>query len=552
MCFLKNYQSIIEVEFGIELILGATPISIALYRIAPTELKELKAQMQELTDRGATVFSKIDLRSGYYQLRVKESDVPKTTFRMRYGHYEFLVIASCLTNAPVIFLDLMNQIFKPYLDKFVVVFIDDILIYSRDKPEHTEHLRIVLQTFRDKQLYAKFSKFIDWKPPRNVYKKDVKFKWFKKCQQSFDQFKALLTEAPVLVQPESGEEFVVFSDASLNGMSCVLMQKGKVVVYASRQLKPHERNYPTHDLELAAIRRWLELLKDYELVIDYHPRKANVVADALSRKSLFALCALNAQLALSDDGSVVTELKARLLFLQQICEAQNFDNGLQANKSKLSIKCRQVVVDRLTKSAYFIPVRIDFSLDKLAELYISEIVRLHGVPLSIVSDRDPRFTSQFWKKLKEALGSKLHFSTAFHPQTDGQSERVIQIFEDMLHCCILEFEETEEKVKVICDSLKEASDRQKSYADLKWKYIEFQNGDKVFLKVSPWKKILRFGWKGKLSSRFIRLYEITERAGPVAYRLSLPSKLEKIHNVSCADASTISIRPFTCHFPDRG
>jgi len=453
-------------------------------------------------------------------------------------------------------------------------------------------------------------------------------------------------------------------------------------------------------------RRWLELLKDYELVIDYHPGKANVVADALSRKSLFALRAMNVHLSVLPDNVLVAELKAKPLLIHQIREAQKVDDELvakraecvlnkesefrmddddclrfrsrlcvprnselismilnEAHSGRMSIHpgstkmyndlkrqfwwhgmkrdisdfvsrcliCQQVkaehqvpsgllqpimipewkwdrvtmdfvsglplsaskkdaiwvVVDRLTKSAHFIPVRTDFSLDKLAELYVSQIVRLHGVPISIVSDRDPRFTSRFWKKLQEALGTKLHFSTAFHPQTDGQSERTIQILEDMLRCCVLEFcgswerylpliefaynnsfqssikmapyealygrkcrtplfwtelseskifgvdliKDAEQKVRVIRESLKAASDRQKSYADLKRKDIEYQVGDKVFLKVSPWKKVLRFGRKGKLSPRFIGPYEVSERVGPVAYRLILPPELEKIHDV---------------------
>ncbi|KAA3461478.1 DNA/RNA polymerases superfamily protein [Gossypium australe] len=355
---LLGLPPIRNVEFAIELVLGTSLIPIALYRMAPIELK---AQLQELTDRGlarpsflpwgapvlfvkkndgsmrmcidhrqlnkvtiknkyplpriddlfdqlkgATVFSKIELRSSYYQLRVKELDVLKTEFRTRYGHYEFLVMPLGLTNAPAIFMDLMNQIFRPYLDRFVVVFIDNIMIYSRDESEHVDHLRIVLQALRDKQLYAKFSKcefwlrevgflghivsaegiridpskisvVINWKPPRNVSKvrsflglagyyrrfvkgfsmiatpKDVKFEWSDKCQKSFDQLKALLTEAPLLVQPESGKEFVIYSGVSLNGLGCVLMQEGKVIAYASRQLKLHEKNYPMHDLELAAI-----------------------------------------------------------------------------------------------------------------------------------------------------------------------------------------------------------------------------------------------------------------------------------------------------------
>ncbi|KAA3466626.1 polyprotein [Gossypium australe] len=324
--------------------------------------------------KGATVILKIDLRYGYYQLRVKESDVPKTTFRTRYGHYEFLVMPFGLTNALAIFMDLMNRIFRLYLDKFLVVFIDDILIYSQDEAEHAEHLRTILQILRDKKLFAKFSKSEFWLREirflGHIISGDaiwvdpnVKFEWSEKCQQSFEKLKALLTEVPILVQPESGKEFVVYSDALLNGLGCVLMQKGKVIAYALRQLKPQEKNYPTHDLELAAIRhhlygekchvfldhkslkylmtqkdlnlrqqRWLELLKNYELVIDYHPGKANVVADALSRKALFALRAMNTWLTLSDNGSILVELRARPLFLQQICEFQKCDSELQPKR----------------------------------------------------------------------------------------------------------------------------------------------------------------------------------------------------------------------------
>ncbi|KAA3466717.1 Gag-Pol polyprotein [Gossypium australe] len=228
---LLGLPPIREVEFAIELVPGKSPILIAPYRMALKKLKELKAQLQELTDRddlfdqlkGATVFLKIDLRSATISF----------------------------------FIDLTNQIFRLYLDIFVVLFIDDILIYSQDEPEHAEHLIIVLQTLRDKQLFVKFSKCEFWlqevgflgyivsaegfsmiaTPMTRLLQKDVKFKWSEKCQQSIDQLKALLTEAPVLVQPESGKEFVIYSDASLNDLGCVLMQEGKVIVYASRQLK---------------------------------------------------------------------------------------------------------------------------------------------------------------------------------------------------------------------------------------------------------------------------------------------------------------------------
>ncbi|KAG8481029.1 hypothetical protein CXB51_025732 [Gossypium anomalum] len=415
------------------------------------------------------------------------------------------------------------------------------------------------------------------------------------------------------------------------------------------ELKPHERNYPTHDLELAAVVFALKIWRHYlygeklRAVIDYHPGKANVVADALSRKLLFALRAMNTRLKVSDDGSILAELRARPMFLQEICEAQKNDQDLQAKRKQYEVDtesdfrigsngclmfkdricvpknewndsnilqeahsgyfsihpgstkmyndlkkmywwngmkrdisefvskcliCQQMKAEHQVPSGLLQPIMVpewkwdrnyhgfyirvavnsgeekchlDYSLNKLAELYIREIVRLHGIPLSIISDRDPRFTSRFWQKLQEALGTKLNFSTAFHPQTDGQSERVIQILEDMLRCCtelkenqiygVDLIKETEEKVKVIQDCLKATSNRQKSYADLKRKEIEYQVGDKVFLKVSPWKKVLRFGRKGKLSPRFIGPYEVIEKVGPVAYRLALPPELEKIHDV---------------------
>ncbi|KAA3470808.1 DNA/RNA polymerases superfamily protein [Gossypium australe] len=472
---LHGLSPIREVEFGIDLVPGTLPISIALYRMAPTGLKELKARLSmihcinyrqlnkvtiknkyhlpridDLFDqlKGATVFLKIDLRSGYYHLRVKESDVPKSAFRTRYGHYEFLVMPFGLTNAPAIFMDLMNQIFRPYLDKLVVVFIDHILIYSREEIEHAKHLRTALQTLRDNKLFAKFSKsefwlrevkflghiisgdgihvdlskisaIVDWKLSRNVsevrsflgvvvyywrfvkgfsmiatpktklLQKDVKFEWSEKRQQSFEKLEALLPKAPILVQPEPRKEFVIYSDVSLNGLGCVLMQEGKVIAYVSIQLKSHEKNYLTHDLELAAI-IWLELLKDYELVIDYHPRKANVVADALSRKSLFPLSGMNMRLTLSYDGSVLAELRARQSMCTEKRITMDFVKGLPLTPKKKDAVW--VVVDRLTKSAHLILINTDYSLDKIAELYIAEIVRLHRVPFSIILDRDLRFT----------------------------------------------------------------------------------------------------------------------------------------------------------------
>ncbi|KAD4889454.1 hypothetical protein E3N88_21527 [Mikania micrantha] len=246
-----------------------------------------------------------------------------------------------------------------------------------------------------------------------------------------------------------------------------------------------------------------------------------------------------------------------------------------------------VIVDRLTKSAHFISMKETYSMDRLAQLYVNEIVSLHGVPLSIVSDRDSRFTSRFWQSFQKALGTRLNFSTAYHPQTDGQSERTIQTLEDMLRACVIDFggswddhlplmefsynnsyhssiqtapfealygrkcrtpvcwseigenqlsgpeivQETTDKVFQIRERLKAARDRQKSYADRRRKPLEFNVGDKVLLKVSPWKGIVRFGKKGKLSPRYVGPFKITKRIGPVAYQLELPEEMAGVHEV---------------------
>ncbi|KAL0554438.1 hypothetical protein IC582_008359 [Cucumis melo] len=860
-----------EVEFAIELEPGMVPISRAPYRMAPAELKELKVQLQELLDKGfirpsvspwgapvlfvkkkdgsmrlcidyrelnkvtvknryplpriddlfdqlqgATVFSKIDLRSGYHQLRIKDEDVPKTAFRSRYGHYEFIVMSFGLTNAPAVFMDLMNRVFREFLDTFVIVFIDDILIYSKTEAEHEEHLRMVLQTLRDNKLYAKFSKCEFWlkqvsflghvvskagvsvdpakieavtgwtrpstvsevrsflglagyyrrfvenfsriaTPLTQLTRKGVPFVWSKACEDSFQNLKQKLVTAPVLTVPDGSGSFVIYSDASKKGLGCVLMQQGKVVAYASRQLKSHEQNYPTHDLELAAVvfalkiwrhylygekiqiftdhkslkyfftqkelnmrqRRWLELVKDYDCEILYHPGKANVVADALSRKvshsaaliirqaplhrdleraeiavSVGAVTMQLAQLtvqptlrqriidaqsndpyliekrglaeagqtaefSLSSDGGLLFERRLcvpsdRAIKTELLTEAHSSPFSMHPGSTKMyqdlkrvywwrnmkrevaefvskCLVCQQVkaprqkpagllqplsipewkwesvsmdfitglprtlrgftviwvVVDRLTKSAHFVPGKSTYTASKWAQLYMSEIVRLHGVPVSIVSDRDARFTSKFWKGLQTAMGTRLDFSTAFHPQTDGQTECLNQVLEDMLRPCALEFpgswdshlhlmefaynnsyqatigmapfealygrccrspvcwgevgeqrlmgpelvQSTNEAIQKIRSRMHTAQSRQKSYADVRRKDLEFEVGDKVFLKVAPMKGVLRFERRGKLSPRFVGPFEILERIGPVAYRLALPPSLSTVHNV---------------------
>ncbi|GJT16305.1 putative reverse transcriptase domain-containing protein [Tanacetum coccineum] len=333
---LSGLPPIREIEFRIELIPGETPIAKSPYRLAPSELEELLTvknryplpRIDDLFDQlqGSQFFSKIDLRSGYHQLRVHEDDIPKTAFRTRYGHFEFTVMPFGLTNAPAIFMDLMNRVCRPYLDKFVIVFIDDILIYSKTQEEHVEHLRSEVSWACDKGNGihvdpSKIEAVKNWKAPRTP----TEVHSFLGLARFIENFYKIAKSLTILTQktlPDGSKDFVVYCDASGIGLGCVLMQRGKVIAYTSRQLKFNEENYTTHDLELGAVvfslkiwrhylygiksviytdhkslqhifsqkelnmrqRRWIELFSDYDCEIRYHPGKANVVADALSRK----------------------------------------------------------------------------------------------------------------------------------------------------------------------------------------------------------------------------------------------------------------------------
>ncbi|KAA3470365.1 Gag-Pol polyprotein [Gossypium australe] len=249
----------------------------------------------------------------------------------------------------------------------------------------------------------------------------------------------------------------------------------------------------------------------------------------------------------------------------------DFVSGLPFSPKKKDVIW--VVVDRLTKSAHFIPVRTDFSLDKLAELYISENLKLHGVPLSIVLDRDPNLLRDFGRNCKKLWVQNCILVLRF---THKQMENPNELFKYLRICCVVAFlslkealygrkcrtslywsELSENKIHGVdmireTEEKSETSDRQKLYANLKLKDIEFQIGDKMFLNVSLWKKILWFSQKGKLSPRFIGLYEIIKRIGPVSYRLSLPSELEKIHNVFHSDMSYAeeTIRILACEIKE--
>ncbi|XP_052490816.1 uncharacterized protein LOC105793356 [Gossypium raimondii] len=282
-----------EVEFDIELLSGTASVSITPYRMAPKELTELKDQFQELLGHG---FSRPNLRSGYHQLRVKEGDVHKMAFRTRDGHYEFLVMSFGLTNALAIFMNLMDQVFQPYLDQFIVDFLNDILVYSKTEDEHDEHIRF-FGSYGIKAAIKGFS--LVEAPLTKLLRKGDPFVWTDVQQSSFEKLKFVLTQAPILIQPKSSKEFMVYSAASHVDLGCVLMQNGKVVAYASRQLKSHEGKYLMHDLELAAMVFALKIWRHY--LYEYHPGKANVVANTLNRRAMIDMRAMFARLSMFKD-----------------------------------------------------------------------------------------------------------------------------------------------------------------------------------------------------------------------------------------------------------
>nr|GEV82219.1 hypothetical protein [Tanacetum cinerariifolium] len=551
---LSGLPPVWEIEFQIELVPRAMPVAKSPYRWAPSELEELSGQLKGLQDKGfirprslpwgapilfvkkkdgsfrmcidykelnkftiknryllpriddmfdqlqgSQYFSKIDLRSGYHKLRVYEDDIPKTVFRTRYGHFKFTVMPFGLTNAPT------------------------------TREDHEVYLGLVLELLKEEKLYAKFFKCEFWLREvqflvhvingGGIHVDPSKIEAVKNWEARRTPSEDKLCNVPFLALHDRPDDFIAYCDASGLGIGCVLMQRGKVIAYASRQLKIHEKNYTTHDLEL-------EIFSDYDCKIRYHPGKANVVADALSRKERVKpkrVRAMNLTLQssikdmiLATHKEVFDESAGLQRDLDEMIELRN-DRALyyldliwvllkgdvrtlimdEAHKSKYYVKAEHqrpsgllqqfeilewkwegiaidfvtklprtsswydiiwVIVDRLTNSAHFLPMREDYNMDRLARLYLNEIVARHGMPISIISDRDRRFMLRRRKPL------------------------------------------------------------------------EFSVGSHVLLKVSPWKGMVLFRKKGKLAPRFVGPFEINEKVGPMAYRLDLPEELNGVHD----------------------
>nr|GEV55019.1 putative reverse transcriptase domain-containing protein [Tanacetum cinerariifolium] len=524
-----------QVEFRIELILGTTPVARAPYRLAPTELKELSNQLKDLLEKG------------------------------------FIRPSSSPWGASMLFVKKKDDSFRMCIDY------------------------------------------------RELNKLTVKNRYpLSRIDDLFDQLQ-------------------------------VLMQREKVIAYASRQLKKHEENYTTHDLELGAIvfakelnmrqRRWIELLSDYDCEIRYHPGKGNVVADALSQKDREPLRVISLVM------TVHTNLPEKILEAQteamkeENVKAENLgrllkpifkscSNGIRCFKGRIWLPLlegiRDMIMHESHKSKYSIHPGSDKMYQDLKKLYLwpnikaditnfvskcltcAKVKAEHQKPSGLLQQPKipewkwekitmdfvsglPRTSSGYdsiWKTLQEALGTQLNMSTAYHSETNGQSKRTIQTLKDMLRACVIDFgnswdrhlslvefsynnnyhasikatpfealygrncrspvywsevgdsqltgpeliRETTKKIVQIKNRLLTAISRQKSYADVRHKPMEFEVGDMVMLKVLPWKGVIRFGKHGKLSPRYIRPFEIIERIGPVAYKLELPEKLYGIHN----------------------
>ncbi|GKA65950.1 putative reverse transcriptase domain-containing protein, partial [Tanacetum coccineum] len=543
-----------QVEFQIDLVSGAAPVARAPYRLAPNEMKELSVQLQEMLEKGfihpssspwgapvlfvkkkdgsfsSSVYSKIDLRSGYHQLRIKEEDILIIAFRTRYGHFEFEVMPFRLTNAPAVFMDLINRVRKPYLDKFVIMFIDDNLVYSKDEEEHGKHFKIILKLFKKERLYAKFSKCDFWldlvqflghvidrsgvhvdpskikaikgffgvapttlakvrqflglagyyqrfiegfslisKPLTKLTQKNKKYEWGKEEEEAFQTLKQKLCSEPILALPEG-----------------------------------HEENYTTHDLELGAIVFALRLWRHY-----LYGMKCVVFIDHKSLRYILNQKELN-----------LRQRRIKSIFEFRPDGTRCFGNHVWLPRYG---GLRDLVIHESHKSKYSIHLGSDKMYQDL-KLYwwpnMKADIATYDRHLPLV---EFSYNNSYHASIKAAPYEALYGRKCRSPVCWSEVGDSQLTGPELIH-------DTTVKIIQIKNCLLTARSCQKSYADRRLKPLEFKVGDMVLLKVSPWKGAVRFGKHGKLSLCFVVPFKIVARVGPIAYTLELPEELNGIHN----------------------
>ncbi|KAH9752508.1 Endonuclease [Citrus sinensis] len=755
-----------EVNHAIEMEQCAKPPALAPYRMAPPELEELRRQLKDLLDAGyirpskapfgaplgkARYFTKLDLRSGYYQVRIAKGDEPKTACTTRDGSFEFLVMPFGLTNAPATFCTLMNKVLQPFLDRFVVVYLDDIVVYNTTLEDHAQHLRQVLQVLRDNELFLKLEKcsfaqqeveflghkiaggkimmenvkvkaILDWEPPSkvpelrsflglvNYYRRFIKgysakaalltdmlkknrtWHWSEECQRAFEELKKAISEEPALALPDHTKPFEVQTDASDFAVGGVLMQEGHPIAFESRKLNDTERRYTVQEKEMTAIIhclrvwrhyllgshftimtdnvvtsyfqtqkklspkqvRWQDFLAEFDYQLEYKPGRpptrsaSKGLAGEGAREKDKALLARGRHPPHQGRPAVCAKVGKEVIkechdskwaghpgiehttaLVQAsyfwphmrddieayvrtclVCQQDKVDHQLPAGLLEpLPLATRpwesvsmdfitslpksegygsiMVVVDRYSKYATFIAAPINCKADEAARLFVKHIVKLWGVPKSIVSDRDPRFTGRFWTKLFKMLETDLKFSTSFHLQTDGQTERINGLLEMYLRHyvsahqrdwaklldiaqfsynlqrseatgkspfeIIMGFQpmtpnaiastyggkspaahklarEWHEEADITRAYLDKAARKMKKWADTRRRHVEYKEGDQVMINLLPQQfKTLRKVHKG-LVRHYEGPFRVVRHVGNVSYQLQLPPRL-KIHPV---------------------